>query len=240
MQEVWKLMSEAGVHFVEIDQCETGTVPPSRGDDGKEEPIRSHSGFLTNSEETAESLGVFRFRNWDEDDPKLLTSIFEGLIKQMETDAKRGEGEWKICAMDIVVHVDEDAVDAARSSHRTPVGSSDHTTSPTCVYHLQCWGAPAFDLPHLPQQQHAASNTALPDQQHDRTKCNACVNSASPPAHPVRWRSVVKTRSTREEVRAEKFGGNRHHNWSADTKAVLGTGQVNITRALRWAAEQLR
>ena len=111
MQEVWKLMSEAGVHFVEIDQCETGTVLPSRRDDGKEEPIRSHSGFLTNSEEIAESLGVFRFRNWDEDDPTLLTSILEGLIKQMETDAKRGEGEWKICAMDIGVHVDEDAVD---------------------------------------------------------------------------------------------------------------------------------
>ena len=28
MQEVWKLMSEAGVYYVEIDQCETVTVLP--------------------------------------------------------------------------------------------------------------------------------------------------------------------------------------------------------------------
>ena len=62
MQEVWKPVSDAGVYFVEIDQCETGAVLPSRGDDGKEELIRSHSGFLTNSE-----------------------------IAQMETDAHREE-----------------------------------------------------------------------------------------------------------------------------------------------------
>ena len=41
----------------------------------------------------------------------LVTSIFEGLIVQVETDAKRGEGKWKLHAMEIGVHVDEDAVD---------------------------------------------------------------------------------------------------------------------------------
>ena len=52
MQEIWKLRSEAGVHSVVINQCETGSVVPSQGD-GKEEPIKSHSGLLTNSEEIA-------------------------------------------------------------------------------------------------------------------------------------------------------------------------------------------
>ena len=40
-----------------------------------------------------------------EDDPRLVTSILKGLTKQ------RGEGEWKLDAMEIGVHVDEDAVD---------------------------------------------------------------------------------------------------------------------------------
>ena len=82
-------MSEAGGYSVEINQCETGAVLPSRGDDGKEECIRSHSDFLTNSEEVAKSLGMPRFRSRNEDGPKLVTSILDGLIKQ--TDAKRGE-----------------------------------------------------------------------------------------------------------------------------------------------------
>ena len=104
-------MLEACVHSVEIDQCETGTVPPSQGDDGKEELIRSHSGFLTKSEEIARNLHTLRFQIRDKDDPKLVTSILEGLIEQMETDAKRGEEEWNLYAMEIGVHVDEDAVD---------------------------------------------------------------------------------------------------------------------------------
>ena len=57
MQEVWKLMSEAGVYFVEINQRETGAVLPSRGDDGKEEPIRSHSGFLIQLTRDSQKLG---------------------------------------------------------------------------------------------------------------------------------------------------------------------------------------
>ena len=73
MQEVWKLTPEARVYCVEINQCETGAATPSRGDDGKEEPIRSHAGCLTNSEEKAKSLGAFRLPNRDENDPKLVT-----------------------------------------------------------------------------------------------------------------------------------------------------------------------
>ena len=91
-------------------QCETGAMLPSPGDDGKEEAIQSHSGFLTISEETAESLDMLRFRNRDEDDLKLVTMILEGLIK-METVAKRREGEWNLYAMEIRIPVDEDAED---------------------------------------------------------------------------------------------------------------------------------
>ena len=86
-------------------------MPPSQEDDGKEEPIRSHSGILTNSEDIAKSLHTLRFQNRDKDDLKFVTSILEASMKQMETDAKRGEGRWNLYAMEIGAHVDEDAVD---------------------------------------------------------------------------------------------------------------------------------
>ena len=56
MQEIWKLMSEAGAYFVEVNQWETGAVPPSQGADGKEEPIRSHSGFSQQRRGDCENL----------------------------------------------------------------------------------------------------------------------------------------------------------------------------------------
>ena len=37
--------------------------------------------------------------------------MLEGLIEQKETDAERGEGECKLCAVEIGAHVDEDAVE---------------------------------------------------------------------------------------------------------------------------------
>ena len=85
-------------------------MPPSQGDDGKEEPIRSESGFLTNSKEIAKSLNGLTFQDRDKGDLKPVTSILEGL-KQMKTDAKRGEVEWNVYAMAIGVRFDEDAVD---------------------------------------------------------------------------------------------------------------------------------
>ena len=52
-------------------------------------------------------MGILRFWNRDEFDPKLVTSIFEGLTKQVE----RGAGEWTLHAKEIGIHVDEGAVD---------------------------------------------------------------------------------------------------------------------------------
>ena len=57
----------------------------------KAEPVRSHSGFLTNSQEIARNLNEIRFQDRDKGDLKLAKSILEGLTKQIETDAKRGE-----------------------------------------------------------------------------------------------------------------------------------------------------
>ena len=111
MQQVWEIMPEAGVYFVKIDRCETGAALLSRGDDGKEEPIRRRAGFLTNPKEIAKSLGLCRFWKREEDGPKLITSILEGLIRQTEIDAKRGQGGWNLDVMEIGVHVDDDAVD---------------------------------------------------------------------------------------------------------------------------------
>ena len=133
-REVWELMSEAGVDFVEVDQCEAGAVLSSMEDDEKEEPIQKHSGFLTNSEEIMKSLSVFKCRNRDEKDPRgkhehgpqiggkrsqmaefypprLVESTLEGLTKQLEADGMKGEGAWTLYVMEIGVHIDEDAVD---------------------------------------------------------------------------------------------------------------------------------
>ena len=54
-------MSEAGVSFVEINPFETGTVPPSQGEDGKEGLVLSHFGFLPCSEEIAKGLNALGF-----------------------------------------------------------------------------------------------------------------------------------------------------------------------------------
>ena len=74
-------MSEAGVSSVEINQCETGAVLPSQGDDG-------HSGFLNNAVEIAKSLNTLRFQDRDKDDLKLLTSILDGLMQTEEKETR--------------------------------------------------------------------------------------------------------------------------------------------------------
>ena len=91
IQEIWKFVSETGVYFVEDNRSEPGAVLPSQGEDGKAQPIRSHSGFLTNSEEIAKNLNAIRLQDRDKGDLKLVTSFLEGLMKQMETHAKRGK-----------------------------------------------------------------------------------------------------------------------------------------------------
>ena len=70
MKEVWELIEEPGVYFVEVDQCEAGAVLPSRADAAVEQPLQKHSGFLTSSPEIAKSLSKFRCRNRDAKDPR--------------------------------------------------------------------------------------------------------------------------------------------------------------------------
>ena len=65
-------MSEADVYFVRGCRREEN--------DEKEELKQSHSGFLTKKEE---------MRNNNEDGLKLVTRIFKGVIKQMETDTNK-------------------------------------------------------------------------------------------------------------------------------------------------------
>ena len=111
MQEIWKFMSGAGVYSVKIDQCKPGAVLPLQGDDGKEEPVLSHSGFLTSSKEIAKSLDALMFKDRDKGDLKSVKSLLEVLMKDIETDAKRCEENLNLYAMELCVHVDEDAVD---------------------------------------------------------------------------------------------------------------------------------
>ena len=82
------LMSEVGVYRIRLtsarqERCYLRT--------------RSHVGLLTNSEEIAKILGMVRFEHRDEGDPKLVTSIFEGLIKLMDTGKARRRRMEALC-----------------------------------------------------------------------------------------------------------------------------------------------
>ena len=94
-------------------------------------PIQKASGFVTNSWFIAEEIRQFRCRNRDKQayhehasliggdnaklaevyPPALVDAILAGLVKQIEYDLQIGKGDWCLGAMEIGIHVDEDAVD---------------------------------------------------------------------------------------------------------------------------------
>ena len=119
----------------------------------------------------------------------MTSQFFVTAIATKECCGRRGEwvlAAW-LCSISVTSPVSQPYVCRARTSQRICVDSHVHDT----VSFLFT----GFDQQHLPPQ-HAASSTALLEQRRGRTRNDACVHSATTPAHAVGWRAEANTRIT--------------------------------------------